>query len=38
MPRDFDQAKAEEYFRRVNACVAAVVKDTLAKWEKAGFR
>ena len=38
MPRDFDQAKAEDYFRRVNACVAAVVKDTLAKWEKAGFR
>ncbi len=38
MPGDFDQAKADEYFRRVNACVAAVVKDTLAKWDKAGFR
>jgi len=38
MPEDFDQAKAERYFREVNACVTAVVKDTLAKWDKAGFR
>jgi len=37
-PTDFDQAKAERYFRGVNACVAALVKDTLAKWEKAGFQ
>lgn len=36
-PTDFDQKKADDYFRRVNACVAAVAKDTLAKWEKAGF-
>lgn len=36
-PTDFDQKKADEYFRRVNACVAAAVRDTLAKWEKAGF-
>jgi len=36
-PTDFDQAKADEYFRRVNACVAALVKDTLRKWEQAGF-
>ncbi|MGH9805327.1 MAG: creatininase family protein [Candidatus Acidiferrales bacterium] len=36
-PTDFDQGKAERYFRGVNACVAALVKDTLEKWEKAGF-
>jgi creatinine amidohydrolase len=37
MPRDFDQKKADEYFRRVNACVAAVVKETVRKWAEAGF-
>jgi len=37
MPRDFDQKKADEYFRRVNACVATVVKGTLRKWAEAGF-
>lgn len=36
-PTDFDQAKAEEYYRRVIGCVADVVKDVLKKWEKAGF-
>jgi creatinine amidohydrolase len=36
-PTDFDQAKADDYFRRVNACVAALVKDTLRKWEQAGL-
>ena len=36
-PADFDQKKADEYYRRVVACVAALVKDTLAKWERAGF-
>jgi len=36
-PTDFDQKKAEEYHRRVVACVGALVKETLAKWEKAGF-
>ncbi len=36
-PRDFDQKKADEYFRRVNACVAALVKDTLRKWALARF-
>lgn len=36
-PSDFDQKKADEYYRRVVACVAALVKDTLAKWEKAGL-
>jgi len=37
MPRDFDQKKADEYFRGVTACVANIVKETLRKWELAGF-
>jgi creatinine amidohydrolase len=36
-PRDFDQDKADEYFRKVNTCVADLVKATLRKWELAGF-
>jgi len=36
-PRDFDQKKADDYFRRVNACVAALVKDTLRRWSEGGF-
>lgn len=36
-PTDFDQAKAEVYFRRVVACVRDLVTDILAKWEAAGF-
>jgi len=36
-PKDFDQKKAEEYYRKVVARVAALVKDTLARWERAGF-
>ncbi len=36
-PRDFDQKKADEYFRRVVAKVRALVLDTLRKWELAGF-
>jgi creatinine amidohydrolase len=36
-PRDFDQKKADEYFRRVTACVADLVKETLRKWELMGF-
>ncbi|MFQ5778561.1 MAG: creatininase family protein [Terriglobia bacterium] len=36
-PHDFDQAKADEYFHRVTACVADVIKGTLQKWEQAGF-
>ncbi len=36
-PRDFDQKKADEYFRRVNACVADLVNETLRKWGQAGF-
>ena len=38
LPRDFDQKKADEYFRRVNACMAGLVKQTLAKWQQAGFQ
>ena len=36
-PSDFDQAKADDYFRRVTSCVAHLVKGTLGKWEAAGF-
>jgi creatinine amidohydrolase len=36
-PKDFDQAKADEYFRKVVAKVKALVQDTLKKWEMAGF-
>ncbi len=36
-PRDFDQKKADEYFRRVNACVANLIKETLRKWAQAGL-
>lgn len=37
-PVDFDQKKADEYYQRVVACVGALVKDTLAKWDQAGFK
>ncbi len=37
-PTDFDQKKADDYYRRVVACVGALVKDTLVKWEQAGLR
>jgi creatinine amidohydrolase len=36
-PKDFDQAKADEYFRKVVAKVRGLVQDTLRKWELAGF-
>lgn len=36
-PKDFDQAKADEYFRKVVAKVRGLVLDTLRKWEMAGF-
>ncbi|MGH9649778.1 MAG: creatininase family protein, partial [Terriglobales bacterium] len=38
LPKDFDQTKATEYFRRVVAKVRAHVLDVLRKWEEAGFR
>ena len=37
MPRDFDQKKAAEYFRRVNGCVVNLVKETLRRWQEAGL-
>jgi creatinine amidohydrolase len=37
-PRDFDQKKADAYYKKVVAKVAALVKDTIAKWRAAGFR
>jgi creatinine amidohydrolase len=36
-PKDFDQKKADEYFRKVVAKVKALVQETLRKWEAAGF-
>ncbi|HET7712573.1 MAG TPA: creatininase family protein [Thermoanaerobaculia bacterium] len=37
LPR-FDQKKADEYFRKVNAKVTALISDTIAKWNEAGLR
>ena len=37
MPGDFDQTKADRYFREVNACVAGLIRDTVKKWEQAGL-
>jgi len=34
---NFDQAQAEEYFKKVNAKVAALIKETIRKWELAGL-
>lgn len=36
-PTDFDQGKADAYFKAVNECVAHLVRGTLAKWRAAGF-
>ncbi|HXI13381.1 MAG TPA: creatininase family protein [Thermoanaerobaculia bacterium] len=33
----FDQKKADEYFRKVNDKVAALVTDTIARWNRAGL-
>lgn len=33
----FDQKKAEEYFRKVNDKVAALINDTIGKWDEAGL-
>lgn len=38
VPGDFDQAKADGYFGKVNECVAYLVRGVLAKWKTAGFR
>ena len=31
----FDQAKADEYFRKVNEKIAALINETVAKWNAA---
>lgn len=36
-PTDFDQKKADDYYRRVIAKVKGLVQDTLKKWQMAGF-
>jgi len=36
-PKDFSQAKADEYYKKVVAKVRGLVQDTLKKWEMAGF-
>jgi creatinine amidohydrolase len=33
----FDQKKADEYFRRVTACIASLVEDVRARWNTAGI-
>jgi len=33
----FDQKKADEYFRKVNDKVAALISDTIEKWDRAGL-
>ncbi len=38
LPKDFDQKKAEEYFRKVLARISAFTHQVLDKWEAAGFR
>ena len=37
-PTDFDQKKADLYYKKVVDKVRALVSDTFAKWKKAGFR
>lgn len=37
-PRDFDQKKADEYYKKVVNKVGALIKDTIKKWNLAGFR
>ncbi|HXU73029.1 MAG TPA: creatininase family protein [Polyangia bacterium] len=37
-PTNFDQKKADEYYKKVVAKVDALVKDTIKKWNAAGFR
>lgn len=33
----FDQAKADEYFEKVTAKISALIKDTIARWNRAGL-
>ncbi|HEY2748942.1 MAG TPA: creatininase family protein [Polyangia bacterium] len=36
-PKDFDQKKADEYYKKVVAKVGALIKDTIKKWNMAGM-
>ena len=36
-PTDFDQKKADDYYKRVVAKVGALIKDTVKKWNAAGL-
>ena len=36
-PRDFDQKKAEEYFQKINACMANFINDIIRRWQEAGL-
>jgi creatinine amidohydrolase len=38
LPRDFDQKKADEYYKKVISKVETLIKDTFKKWTAAGFR
>lgn len=33
----FDQKKADEYYGKVTDKVAALIRDTIAKWDEAGL-
>jgi len=35
---DFDQKKADEYFKKVVNKVGVLIKETTKKWQQAGFR
>jgi creatinine amidohydrolase len=37
-PKDFDQRKADDYYKKVISRVDELIKDTLKKWRAAGFR
>jgi creatinine amidohydrolase len=37
-PKDFDQKKADEYYKKVVNKVGALIKDAVKKWNMAGFR
>ena len=37
-PKDFDQKKADTYYKKVIAKVGQLIKDTVHKWQAAGFK
>jgi creatinine amidohydrolase len=36
-PKDLDQKKADEYYKKVTSKVAALIKDTIKKWNMSGL-